>query len=302
MVEGEVAKQEKRNAAGRLILLIYFTALKTFLAPVKYYCMNTIVALTDFSIAADNALRYAATLAQKTGADLALLHAYQIPVTMNDMPVILVSADELKLNADKRLLQAKEELESAFSGLAIRTESLLGDIVYEVQEWCNQNNPLAVVIGTHESSSAERLFFGSSATGIVRHLTCPVFTVPQTYTQFAFTNAILATDLSNTEAFPASKIVTLLLTLQTRLQVVHVEDREPDQSLSITNLEPLQPSYHWIKEEDVNQCLLNLVQQPETDLLIVLPHEHNLIERLFFNLHTEKLIHNTSKPILTIKD
>jgi len=264
--------------------------------------MNTIVALTDFSVAADNALRYAATLAQKCGVNLVLLHVYQIPVTMNDMPVILVSADELKKNADKRLLQAKEELESTFSSLVVQSESLLGDVVYEVQEWCKKNHPLAIVIGTHESSTAERLFFGSNATGIVRHLTCPVFTVPESYTQFTFNNAILATDLSNMDNFPAGKITLLVQALNMKLQVVHVEEREADQPFSIPALEPLQPSYHWIKEEDVNQCLLNLVQQPDTDLMIVLPHEHNLIERLFFNLHTEKLIHRTSKPLLTIKD
>jgi len=264
--------------------------------------MNTIVALTDFSVASDNALRYAATLAQKTGAGLALLHVYQVPVTMNDMPVILISADELKKNADKRLLQAKEELESGFGGLAIHTESLLGDVVYEVQQWCKRNNPLAIVIGTHESTGAERLFFGSNATSIVRHMTCPVFTVPQTYTQFHFNQALLATDLSNMDAFPAGKILQLVQALQLQLQVVHVEEREADRPFSLPQLEVLQPSYHWIKEEDVNQCLLKLVQQPQTDLLIVLPHEHNLIERLFFNLHTEKLIHHTSKPILTIKD
>lgn len=264
--------------------------------------MNTIVALTDFSAASDNALRYAAALAHQTAADLTLLHVYQIPVTMNDMPVILISADELKQNADKRLQQAKEELTSAFGNLMIHTESLLGDVVYEVQEWCKERNPLAVVIGTYESSSAEHLVFGSNATDIVRHLVHPVFTIPQTYTEYRFNNAILATDLSNMKAFPANKIVQLLHALKSKLQVVHVNEREPEQPLSIPSLEPLQPSYRWIKEEDVNQCLLKLVQQPETDLLIVLPHEHSLIERLFFNLHTEKLIRHTSKPILTIKD
>jgi nucleotide-binding universal stress UspA family protein len=263
---------------------------------------NTIVALSDFSVASDNALRYAAALAQKTSTALVLLHAYQIPVTMNDMPVMLISADELKTNADKRLALAKDALLSEFAGLTVETESLLGDVAYEVEQWCKRNNPLAIVIGTHESSSAERLFFGSNATGIVRHLECPVFTIPQTYTQYHFANAILATDLSNREAFPARKIVDLLQALNIKLQVVHVEEKEPTQPFSIPGIESLQPSYQWIREEDVNKCLLRLVQQPETDLLIVLPHEHNLIERLFFKLHTENLIHHTSKPILTIKD
>lgn len=264
--------------------------------------MNTLLALTDFSIVSDNALRYAAALAQKTGAALTLLHAYQIPVTMNDMPVMLISVDELRKSADDNLLQAKEELTRAFPGVPIDTESVLGDVVYEVQEWCKNNRPLAVVIGTHESSATERLFFGSSANGLIRHLNYPVFVVPQTYTTHRFDQALLATDLSNREAFPAHKIVGLLQALHTRLQVVHVDEEETEQSLTIPGLEPLQPGYKWIREEDVNQCLLKLLQQPENDLLVVLPHEHNLIERLFFNLHTEKLIHHTSKPILTIKD
>jgi nucleotide-binding universal stress UspA family protein len=264
--------------------------------------MPTIVALTDFSVASDNALRYAATLAHKTNASLTILHAYQIPVTMNDMPIMLISADELKNNADKRLQHAKEELGEAFSGLVINIESLLGDVVYEVEEWCSKNSPLAVVIGTHETTGTERLFFGSNAKSIVRHLTCPVFTIPQTYTQYTFNNALLATDLSHMEAFPANKIVQLLQALQMRLDVVHVDVKEASEPLSIPALASMQPNYHWVQEEDVNQCLLKLVQQPEVDLLIVLPHEHNLIERLFFNLHTEKLLRHTSKPLLTIKD
>ncbi|HYH15904.1 MAG TPA: universal stress protein, partial [Flavisolibacter sp.] len=188
--------------------------------------MNTIVALSDFSVASDNALRYAATLANKMGADLALLHVYQIPVTMNDMPVMLISADEVKSNADKRLLLNKEALAAEYPGLAIYTESLLGDVVYEVQEWCTRQDPLAVVIGTHESTGTERLFFGSNAKGLVRNLTYPVFTIPQTYTNYTFSDAVLATDLSTIETFPADKIVRLVQALNMRLQVVHVDQRD----------------------------------------------------------------------------
>jgi nucleotide-binding universal stress UspA family protein len=265
--------------------------------------MNTIVALTDFSAASDNALRYAATIAQKTNASLSLLHMYQMPVTMNDVPVMLITADEIKKNADKRLNETKDELQTAYPGLTIQAESLLGDIVYEVQDWCEKHQPLAVVIGTHESSGAERFFFGSNANSIVRNITLPVFTVPDTYTDYRFGNAILATDLSHMEAFPSRKIISLLQPLETSLQVVHIDDKAPDQPITFPELVTLNPQYLWVQEaEDVNKRLLELVNQPTTDLFIVLPHEHNLVERLFFNLHTEKLIRHTSKPILSIKD
>jgi hypothetical protein len=54
-----------------------------------------------------------------------------------------------------------------------------------------------------------------------------------------------------------------------------------------------------IKDEDVNQTLLRL--QEEVDLLIILPHEHNIIERMFFRLHTEPLLRQAQKPVLTIR-
>jgi nucleotide-binding universal stress UspA family protein len=264
--------------------------------------MNTIAALTDFSPAADNALRYAAMLAQKTNADLTVLHAYQLPVSMNDIPVMYISADELKKNADKQLREVREALAKEFEGLRILTESLLGDVVYEVEEWGQDKSLLAVVIGSHESTGAERLFFGNTAASIVRRLSSPVITVPQSYTGHQLFNAVLATDLSHMDAFPAQKIVTLLQQLNLQLEVVHIDEKEPQQPISINGLEVLQPRYNWIQGENVNQQLLQIIQQPENDLLIILPHEHNLIERLFFRLHAENLIQNTSKPILSIRD
>lgn len=264
--------------------------------------MNTIAALTDFSPASANALRYAAMLAQKTRANLVLIHVYQLPVTMNDIPIMYISADELKKNADRQLREAREELVKEVEGLTIHTESLLGDIVYEMQEWGQDKNILAVVIGTHASTGAERLFFGNTAAGIVRRLRFPVITVPESYTTHRLGKAVLATDLSHMEAFPAQKIVNILQQLNLPLEVIHIDEKEADESISISGLETLQPHYNWIKGDDVNKQLLQIVQQPENDLLIILPHEHNLIERLFFRLHAENLIRHTSKPILSIRD
>jgi nucleotide-binding universal stress UspA family protein len=73
--------------------------------------MKTILVPIDFSPSSDNAMNYAAYLAAKVGASLLLVHVYQIPVSMNDMPVLMVSAEELKNSADKGLQKAQEELQ-----------------------------------------------------------------------------------------------------------------------------------------------------------------------------------------------
>ena len=73
--------------------------------------MNIIVVPTDFSPSADNAMKYAAELAQTVNASLLLVHVYQIPVSMSDVPVLMISAEELKVNADKGLERVRELLQ-----------------------------------------------------------------------------------------------------------------------------------------------------------------------------------------------
>jgi hypothetical protein len=51
----------------------------------------------------------------------------------------------------------------------------------------------------------------------------------------------------------------------------------------------------------VKDGLEKYVQEVNADLLIFLPHEHNLIERMFFKVHTEDIITNTRIPALAIK-
>ncbi len=58
--------------------------------------MKTIIIPTDFSPVATNALHYAIDMAKKINASLLLLHVYQVPVSYSDVPIMLVSVEELR--------------------------------------------------------------------------------------------------------------------------------------------------------------------------------------------------------------
>ena len=58
--------------------------------------MKTIIVPTDYSPAATNAVNYAADMALAIKADLLLVHVYQIPVAVGDMPLALVSVEEMQ--------------------------------------------------------------------------------------------------------------------------------------------------------------------------------------------------------------
>src|SRR5215510_5306105 len=95
--------------------------------------MKTIIIPTDFSPAATNAVHYGADMALAVNASVLLLHVYNIPIALGDVPVALLSVDELKSGAEENISRLKRDLEHITSGkLKIYTETRLGDVVDEL--------------------------------------------------------------------------------------------------------------------------------------------------------------------------
>ena len=82
--------------------------------------MKTIIVPTDFSPIATNAMNFAADMALNINASLMLLHIYQVPVSMTDVPVVLVSAEELRKSSEAKLQEIKSSARTIFKpcGLA----------------------------------------------------------------------------------------------------------------------------------------------------------------------------------------
>src|SRR6187402_1825308 len=78
--------------------------------------MKTIIVPTDFSPIATNAINFAADMATNINASLLLLHVYQVPVSMTDVPVVMISTEELKKSSESKLQELKDALTHITSG------------------------------------------------------------------------------------------------------------------------------------------------------------------------------------------
>lgn len=262
--------------------------------------MKTILVPTDFSPSADNAMNYAAQLAQRIGASIFLVHAYQIPVSTNEVPVLMVSAQELKNGADRGLERVSDQLQRDYPSLNIRTESRLGDVVDEIEDLCTKLKPLAIVVGKHGATGVERLLFGSTTLSLIRHLQYPIISVPET-TAFELRNIALAADNSDLSS-QENRIRDIVQTLNARLHIVHVQENGKE-TPGLKNLLPdLQPVYQTIRNHEFVAGIDNYVRTHAIDLLLILPHKHGLIERLFFKTHTAELIEKLRIPILSMPE
>jgi nucleotide-binding universal stress UspA family protein len=263
--------------------------------------MKTIVVATDFSAPAERAMLYAGQLANAIDASVLLLHVYQIPVGMNDMPVLVVSTDELKKNAEAGLERAKKFLQANFAYVDIQTEARLGDVIDELEDVCEKTKPITVVIGKHGASGVQRILFGSTSLSIIRHASYPVIAVPDSWKKEEINIAALAIDES-VEKLEIQKIRSLVQELKIQLRIIHVK-QEKSASLPVKNLvTELNSNYETVYDHEFVHGIESYVKQNDVDLLIIHPHKHNLVERLFFRTHTKELLKKISIPIMCINE
>ena len=120
--------------------------------------MKTIIVPTDFSAISNNAIDYAVDLAQATNSSILLFHAYQVPVSMTDVPIVLLSVEDLQKNNEAKMGDLKRSLqERTGNAIKVYAETKLGDTVDELEDICEKVKPFAVVMGTKGATGMERV-------------------------------------------------------------------------------------------------------------------------------------------------
>lgn len=142
--------------------------------------IRRILVPTDFSDCATKAVRYAAELADKFGAELVLLHV--VPGAALALPDAVMSVPAPVADLDALIDAGKDGLAALVTTLKLenqkpRTEVRLGAPEQEITAAAQDLGADLVCIGTHGRGGLARMFLGSVAEMVVRHAPCPVLTV-----------------------------------------------------------------------------------------------------------------------------
>lgn len=275
--------------------------------------MKTIIIATDFSPVATNAMHYGIDMAKAANASLLLFHAYQVPVSYSDTPIVLVSVDELKKGAEERLEKLKKEVEHITSGsLMVYTEAVMGNTSDELETLCEKINPFAVVLGAKGTTGLEKVLFGSTTLTVIRHLKWPVISVPPGKQFGAGIKKIgFACDFREVVSTTPSHIIkSFVAAFGAELHVLNVDYHDkhfkpetPEQSALLhTLLEECKPVYHFIDNKDVEDGILEFAEKNNIDLVIAIPKKHKLLEGLFKPSSTKQLIFQSHVPVLCVHE
>ena len=272
--------------------------------------MKTIIVPTDFSAISNNATDYAVDLAKETGCSILLFYAYQLPVSVTDVPIVLVSIEDLKKNSENKLQEAKKSLEKRTGDqIKIYAEAKLGDTVDELEDLCNKIKPFAVVMGTKGATGVERVFFGSTTLGTIKHLTWPVIVVPPQKKYSSIKKIGFACDFREVlNTTPTEFIKDFVKEFNAELHILnvdhkntHFKDTTPEESLLLhTMFEDLNPVYDFIEDENIEAGIEKFAEKNKLDLVITIPKKHKLIESFFRKSHTKDLIFHSHLPIMCV--
>ncbi len=139
---------------------------------------SKILVSTDFSEPARKALDYAVALAKTTGAEIVLLHAYELPIVGFPDGTFLATAEM----ANQIIMSAQNSLDALVAPLkeaGVPVSLLLknGDARETILESSKELGADLIVMGTHGRRGIARALIGSVTEAVVRTAECPVLTV-----------------------------------------------------------------------------------------------------------------------------
>jgi nucleotide-binding universal stress UspA family protein len=132
---------------------------------------------TDFSVASSAAIELAVTMASKFGAELTLLHVWELPVYpyMELMMLSPALTNSVEKAATECLATKLKEVQSSLP--RAKSKLMMGVPWQQIVEVIKESKADLLVMGTHGRRGLEHALMGSVAEKLVRLSPVPVLTV-----------------------------------------------------------------------------------------------------------------------------
>jgi len=258
--------------------------------------MRDVIIPVDFSDTSLNAARYAADmLSGKPDTRVILYNMFEDEDESDNAGLYLES---LK----------KELLQKGVTNNIECVKEYGDDLIDNLGRLAYQKNAELIVMGITEKDEWRQLFAGSNTLKMAEQNVCPVMIVPNVSRYSGIQNIALTSDFKDVRTTtPVLAIKTILDMFNANLHIVNVSN-EHYVSLSddyLTERSKMQelfadfnPEFYFIGMNDFHDAIEQFTRDRNIDLLIVIPKNHSLFDRLFGKSHTKKLAFQSSVPII----
>ena len=273
--------------------------------------MKIILAPTDFSKTARNAINYAAEIAKRTKARLVLLHAYHPPVIIAEAPIVPPLPPDLEKDCMKRLKKIRYDLITKHGRqMDIATVCVNGLAVDEIMEYTKTNRVSLIVVGTHGASYVEEKVLGSITSELIKSELTPVLSIATKVKFKSIKKIVLATDYGQLESKTSlDSLKDLARLFKSHIYILNITNTEssvPSVSQAVQGiklehlLEELDHSFHAESNKDVVSGINDFVKTRRIDMIVMFPRRRTFVQSIFKKRNSKVMAFHTTIPLLTI--
>lgn len=276
--------------------------------------MKKILAPTDFSENATNAIRYARKLFAKEKCVIYLLNtftpaAYNVS-TMVDSYSALRLQEIVKKESEKKLENLENSLKEEFDNpnhrfVRIASFNLL---ILEIIDIVKNEGIDLIVMGTKGATGAKEIFIGTHTTYTIKKVKCPVIAVPSGFTYDVPKEILFPTDyrLSKSNRYLAL-IKELCDKHNSRLNILNAYHGEPLDGEQ-TDIKEFLDSYfkgnshlfHISENDDIIEAIESFQVKHKINFLIMIHNRHSFFENMLFRPVINQIAYHTNIPFLVI--
>ncbi|CAG5078807.1 universal stress protein [Parvicella tangerina] len=260
--------------------------------------MKNILVPTDFSSAADIALRYALKLADRFNAKLYILNSYEVPHSGATMMVSI--NDLLQEESQKGLQRLDERLSEDYPNLDIQTISMQGGLDVCVQKSIEEFHLDLVVMGTTGASGIEGKLFGSNTASMIRNITAPLIVLPHDAEINEPCKIAVSTDFKfsiEDEIYnPAREIA---LNYNSDISFINVTTEYKEEELNAIE-KKFGMDVDFVYNEDIEEGIKEYLSDKKVDLLVIVAEKHGIFHNIFKPSHSKMMARELDIPMMIL--
>ena len=280
--------------------------------------MKKILAPTDFSTCANNAVNFAVQSAKILSAEIILLHAFEVKgnIYTDYMGVNKEFNQSLLDDIEQKLQQVKESIQET-EGIIVSTKIYRGTVKEAVVETAIAENADLIVMGTLGASSLKEKLWGSKTASVIGNTDIPVMAIPYEYEWKKPENILLATNHFEKDSTILDYIFELVNLYMAKVQVVVFTDEDDDKAATYMEHIRKTPQYEKLLKQQYNEESLTVthlyglefeetlqkhIKEKEIDILVMITYQEkdSIWRRIFNPSKTIKMSYHNTIPLLAI--
>ena len=277
--------------------------------------MKQILFTTDFSEAAHKAFIYALEFADSFDAELLIMHVYDLPIV--EAPNLPESTQEIFDIVEMNQFESfRDELpglhkiaeERNLGHIKIRNVLQYGDLVYNINKVCEEENIDMIVMGTKGATGLKETFLGSTTASVMANVKAPVLGIPAGARYRPIKSIAFTTQYKDKDNDALRRAIDIARKFDATLQCLYIKnDDDPEDIEERINEWKIyyrdeKIAFYNIDGDHIEQTILDFAENQHVDLLIMRTHKRSFFEGLFHRSLTKKMAYHSIVPLLVFHE